>query len=300
MKNNFYLFNKTYIGDFKRTLELCKSIQLFNCDNIPLYISVPSKDLDYFKKNIQQPQNINWVSDETILMASSPDDVERYKLTDGYVSQQTVKSQFWRLFNHDITYLCIDSESQFIKEFYLNDFVNDGVPYTVMHQNKELLQLATNKKIDKVGHHFFKDSDLLKKIFHRSGPDYDFGPTPVIWSSKVWRSLDENYLKPNMMNFWDAIEKVPSELRWYGESLLAYKAIPICPVEPIFRVYHYDWQFFTSRKLGETPETVAMNYFGILKQSNWDYQNDYGSHANRKSFTSMLLRGIKRFFARYR
>ncbi len=300
MKNNFYLFNKTYLGDFKRTRELCESIQLFNRDNIPIYVSVPSEDLDYFKNNIHQPKNINWVTDEVILSAISPLDLERYSQTSGYVSQQIIKSQFWRLFKKDITYLCLDSESQFIKDFYLSDFLNHDAPYTVIHQNKELLQLATNKKIDKVRKHFLMESNLLKEIFNRKGPDYDFGPTPVIWSSKVWKSLEQNFLIPNKMTFWDAIEKVPSELRWYGESLLAYKAIPVYPIEPIFRVYHYDWHFFTNKKLGEMPANVAENYFGILKQSNWDYRNDYGSHANRKSFASILLRSIKRFLARYR
>ncbi len=300
MKSNFYLFNKTYIGDFKRTLNLCKSIQLFNCDSIPLYISAPSADLEYFKNNIHQPKNINWVSDESIISAASHENVTRYKLTDGYISQQIVKSQFWRLFDSEITYLCIDSESQFIKNFYLSDFLNGDNPYTIFHQNKELLQLAANKRIDKVPLHFFKESNLLKNIFNRTGPDYDFGPTPAIWSSKVWKSLDQNYLRPNNMTFWDAIEKVPSELRWYGETLLAYKAIPLYPIEPIFRVYHYDWQFFSNRRLGETVGSLAVNYLGILKQSNWDYQSDYGHQANRKSFLSKFLRSIKRFLARYR
>jgi len=177
---------------------------------------------------------IYWVTDQEIISCNSKDELNYYSRWDGRLSQQVIKSQFWRLFNHDITYLCIDSESQFIKDFYLNDFLNDDIPYSVMHQNKELLQLAANKKIDKIGRSFFKESHLVKSIFNRSGPDYDFGPTPVIWSSKVWRSLDDNYLKPRSMNFWDAIEKVPSELRWYGEALLAYKAIPIYPIEPIF------------------------------------------------------------------
>jgi hypothetical protein len=243
---------------------------------------------------------IFWITDEQIISSNLNKGFECYGRWDGRLSQQVIKSEFWRIFPHDITYLCIDSESQFIKDFYLSDFMCNDIPYTVMHQNKELLQLATNKNIDKLEHHFFKESHLLKNMFNRVGPDYDFGPTPVIWSSKVWRSLDENFLKPNNMTFWDAIEKVPSELRWYGESLLAYRAIPLCSIEPIFRVYHYDWQFFTNRKLGETIENLAVNYLGVLKQSNWDYQNDYGSHANRKSFASKLLRSIKRFFSRYR
>lgn len=303
MKNSdeFHLFCKSYLGDLARVMVLWSSIKKHNRDNIPFWLCVPQAEIDQFKSVFGvDVDGISWLTDEEVISCKSKGELDYYFRWDGRLSQQVIKSQFWRLFNHDITYLCIDSESQFIKDFYISDFLNDGIPYTVMHQNKELLQLATNKNIDKVAHHFFKDSHSVKKIFDRFGPDYDFGPTPVIWSSKVWKSLEDNYLKPNMITFWDAIEKIPSELRWYGEALLAYKAIPVLPIEPIFRVYHYDWQFFTNKKLGETPENLTPNYLGILKQSNWDYQSDYGSHANRKSFASRLLRGIKRFFSQYR
>ena len=43
---------------------------------------------------------------------------------------------------------------------------------------------------------------------------------------------------------------VPSELRWYGESLLAFRSIPLAPIEPLFRVYHHDWHFNALRRLG--------------------------------------------------
>jgi hypothetical protein len=141
---------------------------------------------------------------------------------------------------------------------------------------------------------------LLKIVFKRLGPDYDFGPTPVVWSSKVWKSLEKSYLIPNKLTLWDAIEMAPSELRWYGEALLAYKAIPIYPIEPLFRVYHYDWQYFTSKKMGETNSTLLVNYLGILKQSNWDYERDSGKQAKRKSFLSKVVRVLKRIAARFR
>ncbi len=297
----FHLLCKSYIGDLARSIKLWESIKKHNKELIPFWLCVPQADIDLFKLSFgSDSAKINWVTDEEIVLSGQNCGVDRYKTWDGRLSQQVIKSEFWRLFDGDITYLCIDSESQFIKDFYSIDFFNGETPYTIFHQNKELLQLAVNKKIDKVASNFFAESVLLKNIFNRTGPDYDFGPTPAIWSSKVWRSLDECYLKPNNMTFWDAIERVPSELRWYGESLLAYKAIPVYPIEPIFRVYHYDWQFFVNKRLGETVRGLSVNYLGVLKQSNWDYQNDYGNQANRKSFLSRLLRGLKRFLAQYR
>jgi hypothetical protein len=300
-ERNFYLFCKSYSGDIARVWDLWKSIEVFNKDKIPFYVSIPQKELEYFKSFFGVDANkIIWVTDEEIIQKCPNPSLEKYAEWDGRLSQQVVKSEFWRLFKEDVSYLCLDSESQFIRDFCTVDFLLDGVPYTVFHQNKELLQLAENKKIKKINFHFLNESSLLKNVFKRLGPDYDFGPTPVIWSSKVWKSLETNYLMPNKLTLWDAIEMAPSELRWYGEALLAYKAIPIYPIEPIFRVYHYDWQYFTSKKMGETSSTLLVNYLGILKQSNWDYERDSGKQAKRKSFLSKVVRVLKRIAARFR
>lgn len=263
---------------------------------------MPQKDLAEFQEKIANSQEVNWVTDEEIVCSNSLSDIETYYAWDGRLSQQVIKSEFWRIFNNDqISYLCLDSESIFIKEFYLNNFLSaEGDPYTIIHQNKELLQLAANKKINKVLKNFNDVCEMLKTTFNRVGPNYDFGPTPVIWSSKVWLALEEGYLKPNQITIWDAIQSYPSELQWYGEALLSFKPIALLPLEPIFKVYHYDWQYYFSKRSGENVVALSENYLGYLRQSNWDYQFDYGAHASRKSFGSRVLRKIKRFFSRYR
>jgi hypothetical protein len=112
--------------------------------------------------------------------------------------------------------------------------------------------------------------------------------------------LDEKYLRVNGITIWDAIKVSPSELQWYGEALLAYRSIPLMPLEPIFRVYHYDWHYFFYKKIGETEDTLVQQYLGVLHQSNWDYSYDYGKHIKRKSFFSRLFRRLKRLAAPYR
>lgn len=301
-KSTFYLFCKSYYGDLGRLKNLVISIDKHNRDQIPLYICVPSKDLSVFQENLSFfSGKINWITDESIVLSNPRGSLDRYYSWDGRLSQQVIKSDFWRLFNFDITYLCIDSESLFIKDFYLSDFMVDKkFPYTVIHQNKELLQLAANKKIQKVIDNFRVDCSAIKKIFGRLGVDYEFGPTPVIWSSLVWRDLDLNYFQVNDIDIWMAIELIPSELRWYGEAVLKYKSIPLFPMEPIFRVYHYDWQYYTYKRLGDKLESIQVSYLGLLKQSNWDYLSDYGDHAHRKKIMSKIIRALKSFFSRFR
>ncbi len=294
------LLCKSYAGDLKRVQRLWLSILNFNRDNIPLYICVPSADRALFEQEIGTPPGLIWINDEDIVLANPRADLTYYRAWDGRLSQQVVKSEFWRYCDCD-SYLCLDSESEFIRDFYYADFINsNGDPYTVINQSKELLQLASNKKLNKIAEHFHRECAMMKSIFNRIGPDYEFSPTPVIWSAKVWRDLDELYFKPKGITLWEAVQEKPSELRWYGEALLEFKSIPMLPIEPLFRVYHYNWQYHTLRKLGETNNSLKGEYLGVVCQSSWQYDLDYGVQAKRKSFSSKLLRFVKSQMARFR
>lgn len=296
----FLLFCKSYAGDLRRVQRLWQSIQRHNLEKIPFYVSVPAADLPLFENTIGNPQGLFWVKDEDIVMANPRAKLECYRQWDGRLSQQAVKSEFWR-YTECNAYLCIDSDSEFIRDFHLADFVDDrGDPYTVMSQSKELLQLAANKGISKVIDNFHRECKMMKSVFGRNGPDYDFAPTPVIWSARVWRDLDEYYLKPKGITLWDAIKERPSELRWYGEALLQFKSIPLMPIEALFRCYHYNWQWHALRRQGESKETLQQEYLGVVYQSNWQYELDHGDYAQRKSIPSRLARLIRSRLARFR
>lgn len=285
------LFCKSYHQDVLRVKRLVESVEACNADNMPLFISVPVIDRQLFLNQIGSGR-CEWLSDEEIVAANPILSWARLQEMDSRQSQQVVKSEFWRL--HSCKgYLCLDSDSVFIRKFQTADFLAaDGVPFTTIHQSKELLQLAINVGRPKLVENYRKDCKMAKSIFERSGPDYDFGPTPVVWATKVWQDLATNYLEPRGMSFMDAIIQFPSELRWYGEALLAYQSIPLHPVEPLFRVYHTDWQYFRQRKMGETLEKLQENYLGVVMQSNWQYEMDYANFG--KSVLSRVARQVKR------
>lgn len=298
--SNFLLFCKTYTGDLKRIQRLWSSVQRFNRDRIPLYISVPEAERALFEQILGTPDGLIWVNDEDIVRANPRSNMAYYRTWDGRLSQQVVKGEFWRYSGCD-SYLCLDSESEFIRDFYCSDFLDHrGNPYTVMHQSKEMLQLAANKGIVRVVDDFHRDCEMMKSVFGRVGPDYEFAPTPVIWSAQVWRDLDEHYLQPKGITLWEAIEERSSELHWYGEALLQFNSIPLLPIEPLFRCYHYNWQWHTLRGLGETTETLQREYLGIVCQSSWQYELDYGAQAQRKSRLSRLVRFIRALLAKFR
>ena len=101
------LYCKSYINDFERVKVLAESIKKYNMDNIPFYISVPKNDYKLFS----QLADVNIVIDEDI-----------YTLDNNWEAQQIIKSNFWKL-NITENYLCLDSDSYFIKPFYISDFL---------------------------------------------------------------------------------------------------------------------------------------------------------------------------------
>ena len=294
---DFILFCKSYRKDVFRAKRLIASIARFNEDKIPFYLSVPKEDLELFTQEIDWDAlkangEYHLITDESIVQANTQLDskasLERYYAMPGYFSQQVIKAEAWRLIDCE-NYLCLDSEAVFMQPFFLHHFMaNATEPFTILHPNTEFLTLAKKLHKNKEIEHFFKDNQRLKEEFGRTGEvaqDWDFGPAPLIWSKKVWQSLEMKHLIPKSETIWDAIERLPFEIRWYGEALLKFKAIPLHPHEPLFQVIHYDWQRKHLLPFAQTK------YLGILSQSNWDKELD-PSFA-RKPWLSRMWRKLK-------
>ena len=64
-------------------------------------------------------------------------------------------------------------------------------------------------------------------------------------------------------------------------------------IEPLFRAYHYDWQYFLMKRLGESENKLSQQYAGVIYQSAWDLDNQMGP--SNKLLLSRILRRIKRF-----
>ena len=135
MKYNFIFFCKTYSGDLERFEILFKSYCKFNVDNIPLYISVPENEIDLFKKF--ESNNVFLISDESYAHNYFTNE-SYFDLPIGYINQEICKLSFWET-NLSQNYLCIDSDVQFIRNFYISDFMHDdNIPYTILVMDKDL------------------------------------------------------------------------------------------------------------------------------------------------------------------
>ena len=285
------LYCKSYSRDFVRLKRLLSSIEEFNQGNLPFYISTPQHERALLEEVIGKV-GYQWVSDQSIVAANPRANMAQYEAMPGSLSQQIVKSEFWRLGLAE-NYLCLDSDCLFIRPFTAADFLSvDGTPYTVLHQNKELFQIATNRGHHKVERDLRAEADRVQSLFERVGPRYYCAPAPFIWSARVWESLDRNLLEPSGKTLWDFISPQHPETLIYGEALMKFKAIPLLAIEPLFRAYHYDWEYYLFRRLGETTEKLKQNFMGVLYQSTWEVEMGLGSD---KSSLSLMLKRVKRF-----
>lgn len=284
------LYCKSYRTDLKRVVRLAESIKLFNVDQLPFYVSVPTEDVSLFVKYLNSFK-LEVLDDKQIISCNSRINQEALRYLPGHLTQQIVKSEFWRL---DVapSYMCLDSDAVFIRPFSEQDFLWSGdFPYTVIDEGQEFLSTALASGRQQVVENFRRDALKVQHLFARAGKTYSFGPFPLLWHRAVWASLEREYLLPRNMNLMDAIIQIPVESHWYGEALLKYQAIPLMPCQPLFKVYHYAWQLDQDKRRGIKPEQLSKIYAGAIYQSAWERNMDWPNEGgNILSRTSRRLR----------
>ena len=295
MSNELTLFCKSYRLDLKRVIRLSNSIDKFNVDNLPFVISVPEEDRQLFVDHLYK-SNVLIINDEDVISKNPNINIGRYKSLPGNISQQVVKSEFWRL-NSTETYMCLDSDAIFIRPIQKKSFIApDGFPYTVMDEAHEFLEFALLHNKTNIVNSFMHDIGMVQSIFQREGRTYSFAPFPLLWHRDVWESLDLNYFRPNRISIVEAIEKAGTESHWYGEALLKFKAIPLYPCQPLFKVYHYAWQYDKEMRIGVKKDNISKIYHGIIYQSAWERNMDWPREGG--FWTSHIARRMRRILGR--
>lgn len=275
-----------YIGTSKRDIiqykYLINSINAYNIDNIPVFTCVNDDDLDLFKEEFKL-HNITFLKDS---------DVYKTEVRNPWYKQQLIKMNFWRTNLLDIM-IQIDSDSFFIKNFYKTDFlVDDNIPYTILHENKELKEFFTKNNLFnsnfedngdfKTNQGFSDNSSRIREILNTTfiKAEYDYGHPPCIWSNQIWKYLHDNYIEPNNLTYEQILDYANSEQQWYGELLLGTNLFPIFPRENMFKTFHYKENYTDYIKENNTLKNIKYNYLGICLQSNWsdktiDFNNVY-------------------------
>ena len=261
------LFCKSYSKDLLRAKRMAQSVQMFNRDAIPLYISVPSSELDLFKENFKDLP-CRFLTDEEILENCIKVHGPFPRLFPNYLMQQLVKFEFWRLKKCE-HYLWIDSDAYFLRPFYTKDFFHDeDTPLLVMHKAKDLR--AFSKEHDpRIAEKLDNRIEKIQQLFGRKGDAFYFGDPPLVWSCSVLEALFTEFLEPRGMTIYELLYSYPCEMQLYGEFLLASGNHKFAPTEPFFKIFHYAEQFFEAQRQGESEFSLARTHMGVLIQSNW-------------------------------
>jgi len=275
---NVAIICKTYHKDQDRFKVLYESIQKYNKDNIPFY-AIDKLDRFYELQSQVGLKTYEFLSDEAI--SNELNIPSGY--SNGWINQQLFKS-FPHLVLKDLEYfIMIDSDSIFIRDFYLKDFfIMDGNkiehPYTICHEQKDLFSwFSINKNLFSFNakKSFEESRQPIKNIFDNKSLSYDFGPIPIICSTKVWKFLLNEYCKDANISVYNLFYKHASEFTWYGEAFLASGIHPLYPREPLFKVFHYLQQYVEYKQKGITLNQIADNYLGVVMQSSSGLPKEY-------------------------
>ena len=252
---------KSFIGHFDYVENLVASINRFNCDDIRTYIVVPKNDMKFFQK-FASP-NIFIIEEELIPTKYATNFVSGIRPE--YINQEIVKLAFGRL-GLAKSYMCLDSDGIFLKNFYLSDFLtSSGEPYAVLVEDKEL-QLDT----DYYENFWISRKESLDKILDYLGLSKD-----EIWltchnfqifSSDILSQMQLDLLDPGNLDFIDLLEISPYEYSWYNYYLQSLNKV-IRIREPYFKIVHTSSQLLQMRMLKQTVTDIARGYVGLCVQS---------------------------------
>lgn len=262
MKDNIAILLKTYRGDFRYIPRLLDSYIEYNKDEIPLYIVMPEADVELFSKTFQSyvPFIKKIISEETFIS-------DRVKKLNGWKVQQVVKLSFWELGLCD-NYFCIDTDSYFIRDFYVNDFMYDEkIPYTILFEDKEL-------KTDPEYRMYW---DVRQKQLEKICESIEYYPKKLmtchgfqIFSTVVLENLKEVFMKEKGYDYVDLLEIAPYEFSWYNFWIQKTEIIPIYICEPLFKTFHLREHQAIAYLRKMTEKDIARAYIGIVVQSNWN------------------------------
>lgn len=263
MMYNFAIFCKTYSGDFERFQILINSFNKFNVDNIPMYVSAPKSELKIFKNF--ESNNIKIISDESY--------GEKYLIKEkinnfstGYINQEICKLCFFET-GFAKNYLCIDSDAEFIRNFYISDFMHDeNTPYTVLVMDKDL-------SVEKYYRDYWKERQKqIIKIYNETGlidKRYRTCHNMQVFSTKVLKSLKEDFMKQKGYSYADLIKISPFEFSWYNAWFQKCRLVEEYAVEPFFKMFHMRTEYQISRAKGIKKKDLAKSYVGIVMNGNW-------------------------------
>ncbi len=285
----FSFMLKTYSGDFFYAQRLIKSFNKHNQDCLPMHIVVPARDYELFKNSFKSV-NIHVLNEEKMGFDFVHDDSIR-GIRPGYINQEIVKLQFWE-HNLSQNYFCIDSDSEFIRDFGINDFMFDEtIPYSVLVEDKELHVDPLYYKKYWIGRELLLN--VIKKELGIANYKTLTCHNNTVLNANVLRDFKENFMAKRSFRYQDLMKISPYEFSWYNFWLQLSGIIEIRICEPHFKMFHTREQHEDYLNRGITLKDISRAYIGVVINSN--YSRGYGlvGYEDGHLYRRPLLQRIK-------
>lgn len=277
----FCFFCITYSNDYKAFVSMIDSFKKHNIDKIPFVVAVQNENI--YAQNgggLLDIPNGNSLSDfkifedECIKIIQDTDFAFPYLiknkrtsgLSSGYLNQEIAKLAFFE-YKFAEHYLCIDSDTIFIRDFKVSDFFyDDTTPYITLVQDKDLHSKAYYIDFARNRIHFIKKifdflevKDSRLRTCHNS----------QIFSHKVLCDFRDSFMKPRNLTFIDLLEISPFEFTWYSAYFQKVSLIREVSIDPFFKIYHTKSEYILDRLSGNNISNLKSQYIGYILNSNW-------------------------------
>ena len=263
--NDFVMFCKTFHGDIERVQILVETFNQFNQDKIKLYISAPAAELRLFAP--MASETIEVISDESYADAFLTDKELASGMRAGYANQQICKLTFY-LTGFATNYLTLDSDSIFIRDFYISDFMYDyGIPYTVLVQDKDLSIERHYRNV-----HWVTRQEYISKIYtymELNDKRLRTCHNTQVLNALVLDSLKNDFMKSRNLSYIELLNISPYEFTWYNVWFQKCRIIQEVTIEPFFKMLHMRPEYIFSRLKGLREEDYAHAYVGLVMNSKW-------------------------------
>jgi hypothetical protein len=267
-QHDFGLLLKTYRGDLVMAKRMLESIAHFNMERIPVFLLAPERDYDVFKSFLA-PGSVDFVAEESIKEPTYS--VSEGNAQAGYMNQQIYKLAFGSL-GLTRSYLCLDSDGVFVRDFFLHDFIDQPsqMPFTFMLADSELMAedayyastfQPRMKNITKI----FEATEVSKGSVFLSIHNFQ-----ILQSEFIDDLRQHLFSKLKIQSFKEMLEIVGNEFNWYTQYVRA-SGRPFAPREPIFKTFHSSRELVRSLYFGLGPQQYARGYVGVCVNSNFQH-----------------------------
>ena len=267
-KNNFSFLLKSYHKDISYVNKLVESFDKYNIDSINLYIVIPRNDIEFFNEYKNKINTVLLLEDDILkehLVSNGSNN-----LSPGYINQQIVKLSFWET-KLSKSYLCLDSDFVFIRDFYYSDFLNEsGDPYLFLDHENDLntdgiyfkyYQTARLNKLNIISERLnLKFKNLLN--VHNS----------QTFNSEILKQFHEEFLLKNNLGYSDLLSISPYEFSWYNFWVQKTQKNNLLYKPSLVKFFHMDYQYVFSLMITDLKD-LRRSYIGIVLNTTWSRKN---------------------------